>query len=220
MKISSFFTIVIVGLLFAYFSAKAHQPNFINQQKEVEIKNPEISQAFYGFLDGQPITYSIKSSSPFTLYTQLLTPDIATSKNNLFLKIKNNENGLILANLDGLNFKWERWYEEYGGDWYWKGPEFKKNIDAGTYLLTISNPSNTGEYVLVVGETESFPASQMPKMFSNLLKIKTEFFKKPWYSVFQNKIGGYLGLMVLILIAIITGVTFLIKFIKNKKTNV
>ncbi|MHB9019933.1 MAG: hypothetical protein ACYC3G_03645, partial [Minisyncoccota bacterium] len=205
----------IFTTLSIYSLAEAHQPNFVNKSKEIKISNPEISQAFYGYLDGEPVTYSIDSNSPFQLYTGLLIPDFANLENGLSAIIKNNENK-ELANLDGLNnFTWQHYYEEFARDWYWKGPEFKKEVPAGKYTITISNSYNKGEYVLVVGEAESFPIIQMPKMFSELYKIKTVFFQKPWYSVLQNKIGKYLGIMILIIILLISGILFLKKLFRK-----
>ncbi len=205
--------------LMFYCPAEAHQPNFIDKAKEITVINPEISQAFYGFLDGQPVNFSIDSASDFQLYIQLLTPDVGNPQNNLFASITN-ENGIEIKKLDGLNnYTWTHWYEEFGGDWYWMGPEFKKELPAGQYTISVFNPGNKGEYVFVVGEKESFPLIQMPKMFSELYKIKTVFFQKPWYSVFQNKLGAFLGIGILIIIIVIYGIVFLIKFIKNKKIN-
>jgi len=214
-KISS--ALIIFGSLLICLSAEAHQPNFVNKVKEIEISNPEISQAFYGFLDNEPVTYSINSDSPFKLYVGLLTPDLVDQQNDLFANIFDNK-GNKIADLDGTtNFIWERWYEEFAGDWYWKGPEFKKEVMAGDYTITVSNTNNQGAYVLVVGELESFPVNQMSKMISELYAIKTGFFGKPWYSIFQNKIGEFLGIFILALIVSTTSIIFLIKFIRKRR---
>jgi len=204
------------GLLLGGFTAEAHQPNFVNKAKEFSILNPEISQAFCGFLDGEPVRYSINSEVPFELYVGLLTPDVSNPQNNLFADIKNSA-GEELIKLDGLNnFKWGRWYEEYGGDWYWQGPEFRQEVPAGEYTVTVYNWINKGEYVLVVGQLESFPASQLPKMFGELYKIKTQFFQKPWYSVFQNKIGFYFAALLIITMFLVEIGIRLVKKIRNK----
>jgi len=208
---------ILFGLLFFYGSAEAHQPNFINKEKEVLVSNPEISQAFYGFLDNEPAVYTINSSSPFKLYVGLLTPDVAHPENSLFATITN-EDGEELAKLDGINnFEWKHWYEEFAGDWYWQGPEFKKEVPAGKYIITIDNTHSKGEYVAVFGELESFPIVKMPGMLVELFNIKTKIFEKPWYSVFQNKIGKYLGIITILIFVLIIGILFLRKNIKNKK---
>lgn len=209
--------LVILGSLLICFSVEAHQPNFVNKTNDIKISNPEISQAFYGSMDNEPVTYSINSNSPFQMYVGLLIPDFANLKDGLSASIKNNQNEELVI-LDGLNnFAWQHYYEEFAGDWYWKGPEFKKEVPAGKYTITVSNSYNNGKYVLVVGETENFPIEQVPKMFSELYKIKTEFFQKSGYSVFQNKIGEFLGIFILTLIILITSIIFLIKSIKKKR---
>lgn len=186
--------IISISLLSAHSLAEAHQPNFSDKLKIIEISNPEISQAFYGYLSNSPVSYKIDSKSDLNLYIGLLTPDIPNIQNNLSASI-NDDQGRQLANINGsTDFAWQRYYEEFGGDWYWKGPEFEKSFSAGKYTITIYNPTNQGEYVLVVGKLESFPMNKVSKMFSELSKIKTEFFHKPWYSLFQNKIGEFLGL--------------------------
>lgn len=209
--------LAILGTLLICSLTEAHQPNFVNKAKEIEISNPEISQAFYGFLDNEPVAYSINYDSPFRLYIGLLIPDFANLENGLSASIKNEQNE-ELANLAGLNnFTWQHYYEEFAGDWYWKGPEFKKEVPAGKYEITVSNSYNKGEYILVVGEAENFPIDQIPKMFSELYKIKTEFFQKPGYSVFQNKIGEFLGISILALIILATSIIFLIRYIKKRR---
>jgi len=208
--------IIISALVFASHLAEAHQPNFTNTKKYIEILNPEVSQAFYGSLDGEPINYSINTDSPLQLYIGLLTPDLPGQQNNLIAVVQNNQ-GEQIVKLDGnQNFQWERWYEEFAGDWYWKGPEFKQEIPAGQYTVIVSNPDNTGKYVLAVGALESFPIAEMPRMIKELILIKTEFFNKPWYTAFQNKIGYGLGILMLILVIIISSVIFIIKFLRRK----
>ena len=167
-------------------------------------------------MDGEPINYSINTDSPLQLYIGLLTPDLPGQQNNLIAVVQNNQ-GEQIVKLDGnQNFQWERWYEEFAGDWYWKGPEFKQEIPAGQYTVIVSNPDNTGKYVLAVGELESFPIAEMPRMIKELILIKTEFFNKPWYTAFQNKIGYGLGILMLILVIIISSVIFIIKFLRRK----
>lgn len=208
--------LILGGSLFLGYSAKAHQPNFANKEKQILVANPEISQAFYGFLDKQPVQYSINSDSPFQLYIGLLTPDLPGQQNNLIALIQNNP-GEEIARLDGSqNFQWERWYEEFAGDWYWKGPEFKQEVPAGQYTVTVFNADNTGKYVLAIGELESFPITEMPQMMKKLFLIKTQFFNKPWHATFQNKIGYGLSIMILILILIISGIVYIVKLLKRK----
>lgn len=94
-------------------------------------------------------------------------------------------------------------WEEFGGDWYWQGPEFKQIVPSGSYLITIDNPSHSGKYVLAIGEAEVFTLSGTPHTISELYKTKTQFFDKPWYSIFSGVIGkGLLGVFTVVIIIV------------------
>ena len=67
--------ILIAGIL-AYLTAGSaifiYQPNLVFLQKEdVEISNPEISQAFYDELTGVSKNYFVNSDKDFNLYINL-----------------------------------------------------------------------------------------------------------------------------------------------------
>lgn len=200
-------------------AAEAHRPNFADTQTNIKISEPEISQAFYGTLNGKAAIYEINSSSNFQLYVGLLSPDISETRTNFSAAITNK--GKIIDKLSGENFIWKRWYEEFAGDWYWQGPDMKKAMPAGDYFISVSNPNNQGKYVLVVGEAESFPILQIPHTFSELIKIKTQFFGKSWQSAFTNKIGLYTGLGLLVTIiglGALVAIFFLVKsLLKNRR---
>ena len=54
---------------------------------------------------------------------------------------------------------------------------FKSNqvYEKGTYYLRIFNKTNTGQYVLAVGDIESFPLSVIARMVFTLPKINSAF---------------------------------------------
>jgi len=69
----------------------------------------------------------------------------------------------LLFLFNGLEHEWTDYYEEFGGDSYYKGPELRSNpdeeglprgvdMDEGTYTTKVFSPDNEGKYVLVVGE--------------------------------------------------------------------
>ena len=64
-------------------------------------------------------------------------------------------------------------YEEYGKTWYWVGPEIGKDFlgdrtyEAGTYYIKVFNQTNTGKYVLAVGDIERFGFSTIAGMVLN-----------------------------------------------------
>ena len=82
---------------------------------------------------------------------------------------------------DGENFNWWPWYENHGEKWYWIGPEigekFKSNrvFNKGTYYIRVYNQTNTCQYVLAVGDIESFPISVIVKMLFTLPSINSAF---------------------------------------------
>jgi len=172
-------------------SVFAHQPNYVDKQLLINNNEPAISKAYYGELAGSEVTYTIDEPSSFKLYLQILSPKIDGAKKDFeVLLVDSNKNQIIKLATSSEN--WQDWYEEYAGDWYWKGPSFNENIPAGKYNIIVSNPSNTGKYALAIGDIESFPISKFPLIVKELYLVKTKFFNEPWYGVFYGIVGKYL----------------------------
>ena len=82
---------------------------------------------------------------------------------------------------DGENFNRWPWYEKHGEKWYWIGPEIGEKLKSnrvlkeGTYYLRLFNRTNTGRYILAVGETESFPFTVIVRMLYTMPKINSAF---------------------------------------------
>ena len=196
---------VFATLLFSTFaiSVSAHQPNYVENNSLVIDSEPAISKAYYGELANQPTTYTINSTSTFDMYVNVLSPDLPSTLKDYSVTISDSEGNLIQT-ISSSSPEWIRWYEDFGGDWYWKGPEFKQQFSAGTYNISVQNPSNSGKYVLAIGEAESFPANQFINTISELYNIKTKFFNEPWYGIYYGVIGKYLliGSIILVIILI------------------
>lgn len=210
-----FVNILAVTTLFLVLPTvvSAHQPRFINENNQtIIVKNPEISQAFYGKLIGLPATFQVSSKTPFNLYVNLLVPDLpgartdfvmdiySTGTNNTYFPLSLSENQII-QKLKSNN--WYKYFEEFARDDYLKGPEFEKVVPAGDYSLVLSNPQNKGKYVVAIGKVESFPLEKMPETFEQLIKVKVNTFNKPWYSAFLNIFGAAILGIVLIIALII-----------------
>ncbi len=161
--------ILIFLIVFYPLFLFAHQPKLINYSPSAEnpykIKNPEISKAFYGTLDGVPHIYEIKSENDFLFYAGILTPK--TNDDYLIVSFKVfNENKDVIYFANGKTYEWFEWYEPYARDLYWKGPEIGTDVEdifktsfpikAGTYYIEVFNEKNTGSYSLAVGEEEYF----------------------------------------------------------------
>ncbi len=174
-------------LLYVFPSIQAHQPILgIDYENTKEspfiIENPEISKAIFSELKGNSHYFKIESDSIFNFYVGITAPRIngcPILKKFSFDIL--DENFDVIESKDGVNFKWWKWYEKHGENWYWIGPEigqdFKSNkvYKPGKYYIKVYNESNTGKYVLAVGDIESFPFTVLLKMIFTMPKINSYF---------------------------------------------
>jgi len=150
-------------LLLSAATAHAHRPVIVKKQssreKPVLVKKPEISYAYYGELAGEPHYYKIVSSKPFTLYVNILVPDLSPktepiTKHDMSFQVLKDDASIFTAG--GNDAEWKRFYEKYGRDHYYMGPEFEQKMDAETYYVKVFNKENTGRYSLAIGKIEKF----------------------------------------------------------------
>jgi dipeptidase E len=173
-------------------SVSAHQPRIIySQPGNIQISNPEISQAFYDNLTGKARNYFIDSSNDFELYINLLVPEIANREGRYSANVFSVKGGGTeqIASIDGASFDWKEFYESFGRDYYLKGPEFSKQLPAGKYKIEIYSKDNQGEYVLAVGKTESFDAQSILNVYWQLPLLKITFFKTSVLQFFLTPFG-------------------------------
>lgn len=165
--------------------AEAHVPNLISPNSELEvitIADPELSQAFYGSLEGFPHTFEINSESPFLLKAEILVPDIDSSQNifsGIIIKFPE-EDGRVteVARLHANSAEWESKYEPFGGDTYRHGPHYEEEVKAGKYRIEVHTPDNIGKYVLVVGKREEMGVGYF-ELLGRLIEVKRFFEKTP-----------------------------------------
>jgi hypothetical protein len=157
----------------------AHQPR-IEEGAFISVFEPEISKAYYSKLSGTSHIYEIVSEKAFDLYVNLLVPDIAFQKRDVSaIVIKSGDiYNNPLAVLDGSNFQWERFFEPFGHDTYWKGPEFKTQVPAGKYQIIVTSSQNDSKYSLAIGEIEAFDLKEGLNAVRLIPKIKNTFFDK------------------------------------------
>lgn len=198
---------VIFLIVLSLSLVSAHQPRLIYDREVnmLEIKNPEISQAFYGELRGQEESFSMNVSR--TLYIGILVPDILDSRTDfnieiLPLNISLNDSG-----------EWESFYEEFAGDNYLKGPEFEREV-SGNFVIKVSNKDNLGKYVLVVGKKEAFPFSEALNAVVSMPKLKS-YFEKSIFTSFFNLIGLFLLVFLVVLAGVVILVVFIVRRIKR-----
>ena len=147
-----------------------------------EIEEPEISKAIYSTLIGDPHFYRIQSEVDFDFYAGILAAKIDDCPLNSkfsFEVLDSEFHKIYLA--DGENFEWTPWYEEYGKQWYWNGPEIGQNFasnevfKAGTYYIKVFNNSNTAQYIMAVGDIEKFSFTDIVGLLFSMGKIEDEF---------------------------------------------
>jgi len=181
MKNSFLCFITLITIAAALSAASAHIPELVLDNKNyseqpVIVDEPEISFAYYGQMGGQPHIYKIEMKRPGNLYVNLLAPyDGKSNITPVTEFILFNETGVIAEFSNITN--WTPFYEEYGGNWYLKGPEVDINVTEGDYYVNVSSPTNTDMYVLAIGKIERFGAVEILKTAFMLPEIKAIFFE-------------------------------------------
>ena len=192
---------LVLGVLAAAGPSLAHQPRLVGESPSIEVRSPEVSQAFYARLAGEPQTYRIRSEVPFRLYVNLLVPDLPGVETDYEAVVfREGDGGGPLVRLDGTAAVWRPFFEPFGGDRYRIGPELDRDVPAGTYAVVVRSADNIGKYVLAVGRTERFPLREMARTLAVLPRLKTYFGRSPW-TAFFNLSGAFLLAIVLVFLA-------------------
>ena len=200
LKISIFLILITLALPGV---VTAHQPKIV-EQSPVPVTEPEVSKAYYGELAGESVLFEIDAAAPFKLYAGLLVPDRPGVEKNMSALIS--KDGEFFAFLDGASFKWQPFYEPYGGDKYFQGPEIRQDAPAGRYIIEVFGPEYNGKYVLAVGEQEKFDLKEIAGTYKTLYHLKKDFFGQPGWTVFLNRISLFVFgpvILVIFLLAVI-----------------
>jgi len=80
--------------------------------------------------------------------------------------------------LDDALFKWTKFFEPFGNDTYWQGPEYKVQAGAGTYEIRVSSSNNDSKYSLAIGEIEAFDFKETVNALNLIPQLKKDFFNK------------------------------------------
>jgi hypothetical protein len=203
MKSKSLHIGLILGIILVLFlsinTLSAHQPRLdigtaVSVENPIIVENPEISQAFYGQLSGTPAYYQIKSDQPFQLYVNLLVPTSPGQGGEFISAEVTDQTGNIVMFLNGSNSTWTPYFEEFGGDYYLKGPEATQDVPAGTYTIKVFNSQNQGKYSIAIGKIETFPANEALAALFTLPLLKQQFFAKPISTLFVEFVGIIMAL--------------------------
>ena len=140
-------------ILFCFFfllllssTVNAHRPVIVKngntKENPFKVKEPEISYAYYSELEGSPHYYQIMSPKDFVLYINILIPDFypkeePITRHDMSFQILIEDESFFIAK--GNQYKWKRFYEKFGRDNYYLGPEFEQGVPAGTYIIKVFN---------------------------------------------------------------------------------
>lgn len=205
----------IIILLLYGLAAYAYRPRFVFDQVLTIvypkiIQNPEISQTFYGELNGKTDYYKIAAGEDFDLYFNIMVPDIPDASTDFSVDVYSEEKNI---SLDGSQFVWEKYNEKLTGNNLLKGPSYEEIVPKGEYLIQVSNPDNQGKYVLVVGKNDPFSLQEAIKTLLLMPKIKT-FFQKSPITAYFNKIGFILLIILLIICVVIIVIVYYRQYLK------
>jgi len=182
----------LVAFLLTPMFAFAHQPYLVDGEKRIVVNEPEISKAYYGNFTSSSTVFIINESKPFNLYIGILTPAIMAIPRNITALIRRGDEQI--AFLKSTSTDWVRFYEPYGGDDYFQGPEWRNVMTPGVYTITLSRPENSGEYVLAIGEKEVFTFDETLRTIGILPTLKSEYMDKPAWTAYFNRIGIFMAM--------------------------
>jgi hypothetical protein len=177
-----FATLLILLTAHAAFS---HRPVIVKEggsrTDPIIVEEPEISWAYYGLLEGEPHFFEINSTEHFTLYVNILVPDYdaegeAIVRHNMSFAIYRDEE--LLYEAVGTDFEWKRFYEKYGRDNYYWGPEYDQHVAGGVYHIKVFNNQNRGKYALAIGKIEKFTIPIMIGAMFKAQSLDRWFFKE------------------------------------------
>ena len=203
-------SVILLFVLFLSICAvSAHQPRLVvgvnsSMSNPIVVKNPEISQAWYGNLKGLPDYYMISSDKPFELFANILVPQSPGISSDFVSAQITDSSGKTLALLGGNQSSWTPMFEEFGGDYYLQGPTFDQNVSAGTYYIKVFNQNNTGKYSLATGAIEAFPPEESLKSLISIPLLKEQIFGKPITTLFFEFLGIILALGTIMVLSVMT----------------
>ncbi|MEO0114889.1 MAG: hypothetical protein ABIK93_05385 [candidate division WOR-3 bacterium] len=174
------------------------------------IRNPEVTQIFYGELVDQSDFYKIKSDKTFDLYLNILVPDDSEAVTDFCIEIYG-PNKTITIN--GGQYDWEKAFDRLTGNNYLKGPSYEETLEKGEYLIQIYNSDNQGKYILVIGENDVFSIPEMIRTILLMPKIKS-FMGKPFITVYFNQVG----VILLTTLLIVAGIIILLIFYRQSRS--
>lgn len=118
-----------------------------------------------------------------------------------------------IAKLDGSTFSWTQFFEEFGHDTYWQGPEYKARAEAGKYEIRVFSTNNDSKYSLAIGEIEAFDFKEGMNALTLIPQLKKNFFNESPIGFIFSPFGWGL---ILIMYAFAAMVGLLYRFILKR----
>jgi hypothetical protein len=167
------------------------------------VTDPDVSQAFYAELKGQPDEYRFTLAKPLPLYLSVLVPKIPGAHENYSAELyrKTAAGDSLVGILGGTNSKWSDFHEPFANDDYFQATEYREPMPPGDYTVRVSCPGNQGKYVLAIGERESFPPSTIVRLVGVMPALKRYMGKSVLTSYF-NYTGIFLGATIVVVAGI------------------
>jgi uncharacterized membrane protein len=207
--------VLLVLFIFVPSITSAHQPRIVDSTETI-VQDPEVSKAYYGTLTGEADVYTINATTPFDLYVGVLVPDIAGQKKDVSAVVL--KDGKQIAVLDGAIFSWKKFFEPFGHDTYWQGPEYKARAEAGNYQIRVWSSNNDSKYSLAVGEIEAFDMKEGLNAVKVIPELKKNFFNVSPIGFILSPFGwGLIVIMYILAFIIGFALKYLFKIFSHSK---
>ena len=195
---------IVTCFLLSFVTTYGFLPKLVNDQEltighPLRISEPEIAQAFHGELKGRPVFYKIISEVDFDFYINIMSPVISDTQNDFTVEVYGMNKSI---NLNGEIFDWQKYYDKFTGNNYWRGPSYEEGLSKGEYIIEVSNPDNLGKYVLLIGQQEFFPLKEAINTIFLMPKLKS-YFGQSFIGSYFNQFGLFLFIFSLVLIILI-----------------
>lgn len=218
-KKSTLFILVVGIILLIPSTADAHQPRLTSDMIKGVVSNPEISKAYYDELTGNPRTYRISTNNEFNLYLNILVPKNTNpdGRYSAVIYMVGKTARSTIDKIDVNSTPWKEFYEEYGNDYYYQGPEYRRKLPPGDYEIVVSGNNNLGKYTLAIGEIEAFPLKEGLNALLTVPKLKKSFFGESPATFLFSKFGG-VEFIVIVLLGFLFG--FVYRLIHKKLSKI
>jgi dipeptidase E len=204
--------------------AAVYQINIVySHQGDVQISNPETSQAFFDELKGQPRNYFFNSDKDFELFIDFSIPvgdaDRTYSYSADIFSLNDSGVAQQVASAGGSVLDWQESYDSLIREYYYKSPDLSQQLPAGKYKIEVhsagpvlpadagateqATADNYGKYVLRVGNKSIGGILPVLNIYWQLPMLKLVFFKTSVLQFFLTPFAiigiGALGILLVLL---------------------